>query len=474
MGSRCATVDMRSVLLRLAIAFWIGLCRVPGVATTRRDGSGAWRPSSRREAAPPPEVRSMTETSSEPSFVGAMLNMTVPVGRDVDLDCQVKNAEGFKVGWIKASDQTVLSLHKKVITHNPRIKVTHDEHRTWTLRILSVREEDQGCYMCQINTAKMMLQVGCIKVLVPPDINSEMTSSDVTVNEGSNATMTCKAFGLPRPEITWRREDGREFVVWERRGIKRKVYEHHGEYLHLSRVRRQDMGAFMCIAKNGVPPPVSKRMVLNVNFQPTIHISKSLIGCPVGEAVTLSCTVEAYPDPISYWIRRPALRPGILGIVDGRRSTLDPAEMIMSSANFDVVTLRSGGEYKETISLTIKKFKPSDEGTYTCTSTNSLGKKESTVRLYAIERQSGKSPMTETTITTDSDLRYVGADADIHKRRQENRKKRKKDKAAEKKSDPFQTDRVFSGGVGFSHYSESATYLLLPLLIITWFRRTCY
>ena len=37
--------------------------------------------------------------------------------------------------------------------------------RTWTLRILSVREEDQGCYMCQINTAKMMLQVGCIKVL---------------------------------------------------------------------------------------------------------------------------------------------------------------------------------------------------------------------------------------------------------------------------------------------------------------------
>ena len=36
----------------------------------------------------------------------------------------------FQIGWIKASDQTVLSLHKKVITHNPRIKVTHDEHRS--------------------------------------------------------------------------------------------------------------------------------------------------------------------------------------------------------------------------------------------------------------------------------------------------------------------------------------------------------
>ena len=73
---------------------------------------------------------------------------------------------------------------------------------------------------------------------------------------------------------------------------------------------------------------------------------------------------------------------------DGRRHALDPAEMIMSSANFEVVTLRSGDEYKETISLTIKKFQASDEGTYTCTSTNSLGKKESTVRLYGKPRTS--------------------------------------------------------------------------------------
>ena len=92
--------------------------------------------------------------------------------------------------------------------------------------------------------------------------------------------------------------------------------------------------------------------------------------------------ISSNSDGPCYQIVTVALRPGILGIVDGRRSTLDPAEMIMSSANFDVVTLRSGGEYKETISLTIKKFEPSDEGTYTCTSTNSLGKKESTVRLY--------------------------------------------------------------------------------------------
>ena len=67
--------------------------------------------------------------------------------------------------------------------------------------------------------------------------------------------------------------------------------------------------------------------------------------------------------------------------IDGLRRTLD-SEMIMTSSSFNVNTSRSSGEYSETISLTIKEFQSSDEGTYTCTSTNSLGRKDSTIRLY--------------------------------------------------------------------------------------------
>ena len=114
------------------------------------------------------------------------------------------------MGWLKASDQTVLTFHKRVITHNERIKVTHDEHQTWTLRILRVQVEDQGCYMCQINTAHMKKQLGCITVLVPPDINLDQTSSDVTETEDGNVTLFCRASGQPTPKITWRREDGKK------------------------------------------------------------------------------------------------------------------------------------------------------------------------------------------------------------------------------------------------------------------------
>lgn len=38
-----------------------------------------------------------------------------------------------------------------------------------------------------------------------------------------------------------------------------------GEDLVLHKVTRSEMGVYVCIASNGVPPPVSKRLMLFVN-----------------------------------------------------------------------------------------------------------------------------------------------------------------------------------------------------------------
>ena len=35
----------------------------------------------------------------------------------------------FQVGWLKAKDQTILALHHRVITHNERFGVDHDDNR---------------------------------------------------------------------------------------------------------------------------------------------------------------------------------------------------------------------------------------------------------------------------------------------------------------------------------------------------------
>lgn len=40
------------------------------------------------------------------------------------------------------------------------------------------------------------------------------------------------------------------------------VYD--GDVLPLTKVSRNEMGAYLCIATNGVPPSVSKRIILDV------------------------------------------------------------------------------------------------------------------------------------------------------------------------------------------------------------------
>ncbi|XP_047004756.1 uncharacterized protein LOC124623009 [Schistocerca americana] len=102
---------------------------------------------------------------ADPDFTDEIRNATVAVGREAVLSCPVSNLGPYKVGWLRAEDQTVLALHDKVVTHNARITVSHDGERTWRLHIRQVKETDRGCYMCQINTSVMKKQLGCLDVL---------------------------------------------------------------------------------------------------------------------------------------------------------------------------------------------------------------------------------------------------------------------------------------------------------------------
>jgi hypothetical protein len=45
------------------------------------------------------------------------------------------------------------------------------------------------------------------------------------------------------------------------------VKSYEGETLFLNAIQRTDMGAYLCIASNGIPPPVSKRFVVQVQCE---------------------------------------------------------------------------------------------------------------------------------------------------------------------------------------------------------------
>jgi hypothetical protein len=76
----------------------------------------------------------------------------------------------------------------------------------------------------------MKKQLGCIQVQVPPDIVDDRSTSDVTVNEGDNVTLTCTATGKPAPRIVWRREDGQKIVVFRPVAIATAPGSNHNNF----------------------------------------------------------------------------------------------------------------------------------------------------------------------------------------------------------------------------------------------------
>lgn len=110
------------------------------------------------------------------------------------------------------------------------------------------------------------LQTAFLEVVIPPDIIYEETSGDLMVPEGGSAKLVCKARGYPKPRILWRREDGGVIVTRNgNNGRGERLLSVEGEMLTLTKVTRSEMGAYLCIAANGVPPSVSKRMMLHVH-----------------------------------------------------------------------------------------------------------------------------------------------------------------------------------------------------------------
>lgn len=53
----------------------------------------------------------------------------------------------MQVAWIYMERSAILTVQNHVITRNPRISVTHDQHHTWNLHISSIQESDRGGYM---------------------------------------------------------------------------------------------------------------------------------------------------------------------------------------------------------------------------------------------------------------------------------------------------------------------------------------
>ncbi|XP_022249059.1 lachesin-like, partial [Limulus polyphemus] len=298
-----------------------------------------------------------------PQFADAIPNITAAVGREARLECTVENLGNYKVAWIKLNTQTLLTIDTKVITRDNRIRSTNNNFRQWYLHIRDVKEDDRGYYMCQINTEPMINMRGFLDVLLPPTILENGTSSDVMVNERSSVSLHCTTTGYPKPKIFWRREDGKDINLGSFGTKSYSAARVEGNYLNLTHITRTHMGAYLCIASNGIPPSVSKRIMLEVNFPPKIRVPNQVIGAAPGSDVILECKVQAWPRPMTSWVRN---------------------EDTLLLANSKYQLTEAYDSYNIDMKLKINNLQKEDFSAYKCGAKNALGDKEGFIRLHAM------------------------------------------------------------------------------------------
>ncbi|XP_060802364.1 lachesin isoform X2 [Amyelois transitella] len=297
-----------------------------------------------------------------PRFEDSLNNLTVSFGREAVFTCVVNDLGAYRVAWLRVDTQTILTIATHVITKNHRISVTHSDRRVWFLHIHDVRQSDRGWYMCQLNTDPMKSQTAYLDVVVPPDILDYPTSSDQVAREGANVTLRCAAHGVPTPTVVWRRELAAD-VLPTTNFSDTQNSSVNGAVLHLVKVSRLHMGPYLCIASNGVPPTVSKRVMLVVHFPPIMTIQNQLVGAKEGDSVHLDCHSEAFPRSINYW-------------------TINDQIISQSDKRFEITSVERG--YEVDMKLKIKKVGRSTFGTYSCISKNSLGDTDGTIKLYSL------------------------------------------------------------------------------------------
>lgn len=310
--------------------------------------------------------------ASPPEFIYPIDNITVAAGREAQFTCVVNNLEGHKVAWLRSDSKAILAIHNHMVTNNQRMTVSHNGHNTWKLHIKDVQRNDSGHYMCQINTEPMVSQIGMLEVVEAPDILYNETSNDTITMEGASATLKCEARGYPEPTLTWQREDKQPIVLRDNSGGSMRVKEGiEGNTLSLTKLTRADGGAYLCIAQNGVPSPVSKRIMVHVHFHPSLLAKQQLVSTAAGTQATIECKVEASPRSVNYWVK--------LGQGPGAQDlSVNPGGRIR------IVDIDENS-YTQRMVLTIDNVKAKDFGTYACVTRNSLGEVRRTVQLQEMK-----------------------------------------------------------------------------------------
>ncbi|KAG3283378.1 neuronal growth regulator 1 isoform X1 [Marmota monax] len=293
-------------------------------------------------------------------------NMMVRKGDTAVLRCYLEDGAS-KGAWLNRSSIIFAGGDKWSV--DPRVSISTLNKRDYSLQIQNVDVTDDGPYTCSVQTqhTPRTMQVH-LTVQVPPKIYD--ISSDMTINEGTNVTLTCLATGKPEPSISWRHISPSGITLELRTQKQRKedvttlldnvkIYDQkrtsisqsksfeNGQYLDIYGITRDQAGEYECSAENDVSFSDVKKVKVVVNFAPTIQEIKSGTVIP-GRSGLIRCEGAGVPPPAFEWYK-------------GEKKLFNGQQGIIIQ-NFSTRSI-----------LTVTNVTQEHFGNYTCVAANKLG-----------------------------------------------------------------------------------------------------
>ncbi|XP_066023963.1 cell adhesion molecule-related/down-regulated by oncogenes-like isoform X1 [Pocillopora verrucosa] len=318
------------------------------------------------------KIRPVVDISSSPE------NNRLPFGASVTLTCTAEpraQDKGYHDRWVNYIEwYDPQNKETGAKCRQPSNIHAHKRKLSCPLVLKNLTVDKFGCYTCQAgNGYRNHCTRKSFEIVIQgpaPELVGVLRNQSTDI--GANVTFKCTATGLPKPNISWIKNND-SFALQSNPRVTfinnpHSLTNHktmHSQ-LFITRVKKEDFGKYQCEAKNSGGKNLSLPAFLTPKGtdaqKPTIVEGPKNQRVMIGSNATLSCTARGLPRPTIYWVKDNATYP----------SQSDPRARVIPDGR----TNRSH--------LFITRVEMEDYGKYQCIANNSIGRSQSGVAVLNI------------------------------------------------------------------------------------------